>query len=387
MKKSVLLCGLLLAIILLFGCTNSNELYPSGQNQLAQDTLIKNTPLFFPSPSELSTEWKINQMNESCETGTAQYKSQVFVKGSGYETEKVTIILRLFVDTDKASDFYSTKINEVKDSRDYSNLSQTNNNCFGWQISSMADVQKSYCLKKNMVTYVSASALTLSWTDYTNNFNKIILQKNPASAYDSNVLLEEANCENQTNAQDLETEQELPALNWSGFDWNQIQENGVKNELANEILTIQGKATQSYWNNFGQITKPFNANSTQVEISLTNLQASASGASIKLIKNEKNSLTVEKHRDTDQEYNTAVFVIEKVNGVDSFKFISTETPTENFDTYKIKKISNGYEVYFNNELVYLGTLDLTDYKKAELIGVARATGDQIEAQFRNYSEE
>jgi len=387
MNKIVLVFGLLFSIFLLSGCTSGDNNY-SGLNTATQDTIIKDVTSFFPSPNELSTEWKINPISDSCISGTAQSKSQVFIKGSGFETEKVTLIIHLFTTVNNATQYYSSKISKIKNNRGYSKLPQPFDDCFGWEISSMGgDVQRSYCQEKNMVVYVSAVSLSLWLTNYTNQFNKIILQKNPLSAYDSNKLLEDANCEIQTNTQNPKTEQELPIINWSGFDWNQIQENGVKNELANGVLTIKGKATQTYWNNLGQITKPFNANSTQAEISLTNLPASASGASIRLIKDEENSLIVEKHRDTDTNYNTGVFVIEQINGSNNFKLISTESPTENFDTYKIKKITEGYEVYFNNELVYSGTLDLTDYKTVELVGVARATGDQIEAQFRNYLEE
>ncbi len=164
--------------------------------------------------------------------------------------------------------------------------------------------------------------------------------------------------------------------------------NGVTVSHTNQVVTIAGTATNSYWNSEGRIIKRLFHNSAQVDIALTDLPASASSGSIWFTKDNQNALIVEKHRDiTDPQYNTNVFIVEKINGVNNFKYVSPDVPSANFDTYKIKKISNGYEVYYNGALVYTGTLDLTAYNKIELVGIARASGDQIEAKFRSYKEQ
>ncbi|MFH0970730.1 MAG: hypothetical protein V1776_04705 [Candidatus Diapherotrites archaeon] len=175
---------------------------------------------------------------------------------------------------------------------------------------------------------------------------------------------------------------------WSGFCWNQTQMNGVAVSYTNQIVTIAGAATSSYWNSEGRIVKRLNGNSAQVDIASADLPASASGASIWFTKDSQNVLVVEKHRDiTDPQYNTNVFIVEKINGVNHFKYVSPDPPSANFDTYKIKKIPNGYEVYYNTILVYTGNLDLTAYNKIELVGIARSSGDQVEAKFRSYTEQ
>jgi hypothetical protein len=175
---------------------------------------------------------------------------------------------------------------------------------------------------------------------------------------------------------------------WNGFCWNQSQTNGVTVSHTNQIITIAGTATSSYWNSEGRIIKRLSHNSAQVDIALTDLPASASSGSIWFTKDSQNALIVEKHRDvTDPQYNTNVFIVEKINGVNNFKYVSPDSPSSNFDTYKIKKIFNGYEVYYDGALAYIGNLDLTAYNKIELVGIARASGDQIEAKFRSYKEQ
>ena len=150
---------------------------------------------------------------------------------------------------------------------------------------------------------------------------------------------------------------------------------------------VQGIANNNYWNNEGRIFKRFNRSMVQVEIALADLPASASSAGIWLTKDSQNTLIVEKHRDiTDPQYNTNVFIVERVNGNDTFVYVSPVLPSSNFDTYRIKKNLSGYEVYYNGAFVYAGNLNLTGYNKVELVGVARAAGDQIHAQFRNYKE-
>ncbi len=175
---------------------------------------------------------------------------------------------------------------------------------------------------------------------------------------------------------------------WSGSCWNQSQMNGVTVSHTNQIVTIAGTATNSYWNSEGRIIKRLTHNSAQVDIALIDLPASASSASIWITKDSQNALIIEKHRDiTDPQYNTNVFIVERVNGADQFVYVSSDLPSSNFDTYKIQKIVSGYEVYYNGAIVYTGTHDLSAYNKVELVGVARASGDQIEAKFRKYREQ
>ncbi len=397
MNKGILIMGLLFGALLLFGCTSSTpqQYNPQSQpssgsqqyNQQSQDNLIRNVVDFFPNSGDLSTEWKINPVTNPCSTGNTQSMHATFVKGSGYDTEKVTVTISLFSDINEATQYYSSNVSKIQQARGYTEISQSNDNCFGWGISSTADLQRSYCQKENMVVYVSASAFSLGWSDYTNQFNKIILQKNPKSAH----IPLDVNCPTQTQVQSQNTTQpQFPAvtsLSWARYDWNQTQQNGLTSTVDDtNTLIIKGTGTNSYWNNEVQLTKPLTTNIAQISIALSALPGTASGASIRFVKDEQNMLIVEKHRDSDTKYNTNVFVIEKINGSDNFKYISTDLPSATFDTYKIKESKSGYEVYCNDKLVYSGTLDLTPYKNIELVGVSRASGDQIEAKFKDYLE-
>ncbi|MBM3282571.1 MAG: hypothetical protein FJY86_04520 [Candidatus Diapherotrites archaeon] len=118
------------------------------------------------------------------------------------------------------------------------------------------------------------------------------------------------------------------------------------------------------------------------------MPASASSAGIWLTKDSQNTLIIEKHRDvTNPQYNTNLFIVERVNGNDSFVYVSSVPPSANFDIYKIRKIPTGYEVYYNGSVVYTGNLDLSTYNMVEIVGITRASGDQIEGQFKNYQEQ
>ncbi|MBI4043403.1 MAG: hypothetical protein HY393_01185 [Candidatus Diapherotrites archaeon] len=175
---------------------------------------------------------------------------------------------------------------------------------------------------------------------------------------------------------------------WNGYIWDETETNGITVSGAHQrILTIEGTATSSYWNSEGRISKKIYQKSVQVEMALTDLPASASSASIWFTKDSQNALIVEKHRDvTDPQYNTNVFIVERINGVDHFKYVSADSPSANFDTYKIRKTPAGYETYYNGTLIYTGNLNLSEYNKVKLVGVARALGDQVKAQFRKYKE-
>lgn len=178
------------------------------------------------------------------------------------------------------------------------------------------------------------------------------------------------------------------SINWSGHIWDSTETNGIHAGFSsqNEFM-VRGIATASFWNSFGKLTKPMNKRSAKVDIALANTPSSATAAGIWLVKDSQNALIVEKHRDvTDPQYNTNLFIVERVNGIDSFKYVSTDAPSSNYDTFKIQKIPGGYQVYYNGNLTYTGTLSLSQHNTVELVGVARATGDVLQATFRNYNE-
>ena len=179
-----------------------------------------------------------------------------------------------------------------------------------------------------------------------------------------------------------------PIGKWNGFKWNVNESNGVfVSGFGQRIITIAGQGMGNYWNNERRISKTLGKRSVQVDLALADLPASASSAGIWLVKDSQNALIVEKHRDiTDPQYHTNVFIVERVNGMDNFMYVSPDLPSANFDTYKIQKTQNGYNIFYNGPLVYTGNLNLSQFNTVALVGVARATGDQINATFRRYSE-
>lgn len=180
----------------------------------------------------------------------------------------------------------------------------------------------------------------------------------------------------------------VPLFFWQGYGWLPQTANGMTvSILSGNILDVNGFATSSFWDSYGSITKRFSKTYTQVEISLGNLPASASSGGIWLVKDNQNALIVEKHRDvTTPQYNTNLFIVERINGVDFFRYVSPDLPSSAYNTYRIQKIPNGYEVYYDNTLAYTGNLDLNSHKIVKIAGYARAAGDQLSARFRNYIE-
>ncbi len=182
-----------------------------------------------------------------------------------------------------------------------------------------------------------------------------------------------------------------PSLNpafWQGFRWRVSVANGITFSNQANTIIFSGTATNSFWNSEARLVKRFNGTRATVDIALSNLPATASAGSIWLAKDSQNALIVEKHRDvTDPQYNTNLFIVERVNGVDSFKFVSPDLPSSSFDTFSIEKNSSGYNVYYHSNLVYTGTLNVSTHNRIEFVGIARATGDQVNAQFRAYTEQ
>jgi hypothetical protein len=178
-----------------------------------------------------------------------------------------------------------------------------------------------------------------------------------------------------------------PVFFWSEFIWNIIEENGITVTDYNQTLLIQGEGTISYWNNVGKIFKRTDSNSVQVEIALKDTNASASAAGIWLVKDNQNALIVEKHHDViDPQYHSNVFIVEKINGINYFRYVSPDPPSADFDHYQIEKTTNGYTVSYNQTLIYNGTLNLNEHDQVELVGITRASGDKIEAKFESYEE-
>ncbi|MFH0970560.1 MAG: hypothetical protein V1776_03815 [Candidatus Diapherotrites archaeon] len=186
-----------------------------------------------------------------------------------------------------------------------------------------------------------------------------------------------------------------PGFSWGGYswNWNSMPLFGVTVSGSNQpILTVEGQSItnswQGAWVSEGRISRPTTKTTVQVDVALENLPSSAASAGIWFVKDNQNALIVNKHRDiTDPQYNSNVFIIERVNGSDSFKYVSPDLPSSTFDTYKIQKTLTGYNVYYNGTLVYTGTLDVSQFNKVEINGVARIGGDQIRARFRNYTEQ
>jgi len=138
--------------------------------------LILDISNYFPNESIVPTEMVIQPIIDVNLSGTTQAKSQTFTKGTGMEKETVTATIYLFEDINKANTFYSTNVNAIKNKRGYTEITENISNCFGWDTSSFSDVQKSYCLEKNMVVYVMASSISLIGSDYTNQFNAMIIK-------------------------------------------------------------------------------------------------------------------------------------------------------------------------------------------------------------------
>ncbi|MEK6971101.1 MAG: hypothetical protein AABW68_05470 [archaeon] len=180
----------------------------------------------------------------------------------------------------------------------------------------------------------------------------------------------------------------MATVDWSGHSWNSSKANGIHAGFTsqNEFM-VRGIATASFWNSFGKLSKPLDKRSAQVDIALADTPASATSAGIWFVKDSQNALIVEKHRDiTDPHYHTNLFIVERVNGTDSFKYVSTDAPSSGYDTFKIQKILGGYQVYYNGALTYTGTLNLSQHTTLELVSVARAAGDTLQATFQNYVE-
>ncbi|MEK6902516.1 MAG: hypothetical protein AABX02_02935, partial [archaeon] len=147
------------------------------------------------------------------------------------------------------------------------------------------------------------------------------------------------------------------SVNWNGYPWDSSETNGIHAGFTpqNEFM-VRGIATANFWNNVGKLTKPLDERSAQVDIALADTQATATSAGIWFVKDSQNALIVEKHQDvTDPQYHTNLFIVERVNGIDSFKYVSTDAPSSGYDTFKIQKTQGGYQVYYNGNLAYSGT--------------------------------
>ncbi|MDO8538304.1 MAG: DUF1080 domain-containing protein [archaeon] len=177
-------------------------------------------------------------------------------------------------------------------------------------------------------------------------------------------------------------------LFWENFSWNANEQNGgqiILNPNTNE-LAFFGTAQSSYWNSFAYIQKRFpNLSTAEVELRSEPLIGSANAASLWLVQDENNAIIVEKHRDIqDPQYNSNLVVFERINGINYPVFVHPDIPSSSFDKFKIQKTFNGYKVFYNNNLVYTGSYQLTGTLKVRLSGWMRQTNDQIFSEFRNF---
>ncbi|MEK6821289.1 MAG: hypothetical protein AABY11_02740 [archaeon] len=179
-----------------------------------------------------------------------------------------------------------------------------------------------------------------------------------------------------------------PIFEWDGQTWKITQANGITAtwEKTN-IVTIEGTGTQSGWQSFGQLQKKLNSNTASVDIASYPLPAGIGTGSFWFLKDEQNAIIIEKHRDTIfPHYNSNLFIVERINGNDTHAFVHVDPPSRGWDNYRIAKISGGFEVYYNNILVYTGSIDIANFDEVRISAHVNGAGDQVKSAFKNYQE-